>query len=99
MSVDARHHPEKIHPTAFVAPGAQVVGDVTLGAGSSIWYNAVIPAGMQVPPGSLVLGVPAKVIGQLKEERRGYLKYVVDRYRVLTQVHMVEQQRIQDMNA
>ena len=27
---------------AFVAPGAKVIGDVTIGASSSIWYNAVL---------------------------------------------------------
>src|SRR5690348_2578293 len=27
---------------AWVAPGATVVGDVTLGAGSSVWYGAVL---------------------------------------------------------
>ena len=31
-----------IHPSAFVARGAQVVGDVRLAAGCSIWYNAVL---------------------------------------------------------
>lgn len=42
VRIDAHRHPEKIHPSVFVAPGAQVVGDVTIGAGSSIWYNAVV---------------------------------------------------------
>ncbi|MFS4104233.1 gamma carbonic anhydrase family protein [Streptomyces sp. PD-S100-1] len=27
---------------AFVAPGATVIGDVTLGAGASVWYGAVV---------------------------------------------------------
>jgi carbonic anhydrase/acetyltransferase-like protein (isoleucine patch superfamily) len=27
---------------AWIAPGAQVIGDVMLGAGSSIWYNCVL---------------------------------------------------------
>ena len=27
---------------AFVAPGAMVIGDVTIGAGSSVWYGAVL---------------------------------------------------------
>lgn len=27
---------------AFVAPGAQVIGNVTLGAGASVWYNCVL---------------------------------------------------------
>lgn len=31
-----------IDPTAFVADGARVVGDVALGADASVWYNAVV---------------------------------------------------------
>ncbi len=32
----------RIHPSAFVAPGATVLGDVTLGEESSIWFGAVL---------------------------------------------------------
>ncbi|KKC27130.1 gamma carbonic anhydrase family protein [Sphingomonas sp. SRS2] len=32
----------KIDPDAFVAPGARVIGNVEIGAESSIWYNVVI---------------------------------------------------------
>jgi carbonic anhydrase/acetyltransferase-like protein (isoleucine patch superfamily) len=32
----------KIDDTAFVAPTAAVIGDVTLGAGSSVWYHCVL---------------------------------------------------------
>lgn len=32
----------RIHPTAFVAEGARILGDVTLGEGVGIWYNAVL---------------------------------------------------------
>ncbi|MEK7331306.1 MAG: DinB family protein [Candidatus Eisenbacteria bacterium] len=31
-----------LDPTAFIAPGAVVVGDVTLGAGASVWFNTVV---------------------------------------------------------
>lgn len=31
-----------VHPSAFIAPGAVVIGDVTLGEESSIWYNTVL---------------------------------------------------------
>ena len=34
----------KIHDTAFIAPGATIIGDVEIGAGSSIWYNCVVRA-------------------------------------------------------
>lgn len=33
-----------LDPTSFVATGARVVGGVTLGAGASVWYNAVLRA-------------------------------------------------------
>jgi len=35
-------HRLEVHPTAFVAPGAVVVGNVALGARSGIWFNAVL---------------------------------------------------------
>lgn len=31
-----------VHESAFIAPGAQVIGDVTLGPDSSVWYNCVL---------------------------------------------------------
>lgn len=33
-----------IHPTAFVAPGVALIGEVTVGEGSSIWYGCVLRA-------------------------------------------------------
>ncbi|MDX1972334.1 MAG: gamma carbonic anhydrase family protein [Candidatus Sumerlaeia bacterium] len=32
----------KIHPTAFIAPTAIIIGDVTVEEGASIWYGAVL---------------------------------------------------------
>lgn len=37
----------KIDPSVFVAPSGTVVGDVTIGAGSSIWFNAVVRGDFQ----------------------------------------------------
>lgn len=31
-----------IHETAFVAPGARIIGEVTIGAEASVWYNCVL---------------------------------------------------------
>src|SRR5881227_1392565 len=33
-----------VHPDAWIAPTATVVGDVTVEAGASIWYGAVVRA-------------------------------------------------------
>ncbi|HMN47707.1 MAG TPA: gamma carbonic anhydrase family protein [Ignavibacteriaceae bacterium] len=32
----------KIHPSVFLASGVKIIGDVEIGADSSIWYNVVI---------------------------------------------------------
>lgn len=34
----------KIHPTVFIADNAVIIGDVTIGAESSIWYGCVVRA-------------------------------------------------------
>lgn len=34
----------KVDPTAFIAPTAVLVGDVTVEAGASVWFNAVLRA-------------------------------------------------------
>ena len=31
-----------IHPTAFIAPNATILGDVTIGEDASVWYNTVL---------------------------------------------------------
>src|SRR5712691_609204 len=36
-----------VDPTAFVAPGAVMVGEVSLGAESSLWYGCVLRGDME----------------------------------------------------
>lgn len=38
----------QVDPTAFVAPGARIIGDVEIGAQASIWYNCVIRGDINV---------------------------------------------------
>jgi carbonic anhydrase/acetyltransferase-like protein (isoleucine patch superfamily) len=46
VAVPAREAVIHIHPTAFIAPGAVVLGNVTLGARASVWYGAVLRGDM-----------------------------------------------------
>ncbi|MCI0546782.1 MAG: gamma carbonic anhydrase family protein [Candidatus Rokubacteria bacterium] len=34
----------RVHPTAFIAPTAAIIGDVTVEANASVWYGAVVRA-------------------------------------------------------
>lgn len=56
----------RVHPTAFIAPTATVVGDVTIEENASIWYGAVlrgdlgpviVRAGANIQDGSVLHGV------------------------------------------
>jgi carbonic anhydrase/acetyltransferase-like protein (isoleucine patch superfamily) len=42
MLPEIRFRAELVDPTAFIARGAMVLGDVTLGAHSSVWFQAVL---------------------------------------------------------
>ncbi len=46
-----------IHPTAWTAPNASIVGDVTLGEESSVWYSAVLRGDIN----SIVIGPRSNV--------------------------------------
>jgi carbonic anhydrase/acetyltransferase-like protein (isoleucine patch superfamily) len=52
LELDTVSHPERIHPTAFIAQGAVVVGDVTLGAEVGVWFNATLRGDVE----SIVVG-------------------------------------------
>jgi len=47
----------QIHPSAFLAPTAAVMGDVTLEAESSVWYQAVLRADLA----PIVIGAQSNV--------------------------------------
>ncbi|MGW7052401.1 gamma carbonic anhydrase family protein [Streptomyces sp. NPDC054887] len=46
-----------IDPSAFAAPTSVVIGDVTLGAGASVWYHTVLRADC----GPIVLGADSNI--------------------------------------
>ncbi len=47
MIVSFNNKSPRIHPSVFVAPGAHIIGDVTIGAGSSVWFTAVLRGDIQ----------------------------------------------------
>jgi carbonic anhydrase/acetyltransferase-like protein (isoleucine patch superfamily) len=47
----------RVHPSAFVAPGARLIGAVEIGPEASIWYNCVLRADI----GRIVVGARSNV--------------------------------------
>jgi len=57
-----------VEDECLIGMGAILLNHVTVGKGSVIGAGAVIPEGMRVPPGSLVMGVPGRVVREVDEE-------------------------------
>lgn len=60
-----------VHPEAFIAPTATLIGDVTVEKGASVWYGAVLRAdictivvreGANIQDNSVVHGAPATTV-------------------------------------
>ena len=63
-------HGATVEDDCLIGMGATVLNGAVIGAGSLVAAQALVPQDMQVPPGSLVAGVPAKVKRQLTDEER-----------------------------
>ncbi len=46
MIIEYKGKRPSIHPNAFIAPNATIIGDVTIEEGASIWYGAVLRGDM-----------------------------------------------------
>lgn len=65
----------------LIGMNATVLNGARIGAGSVVGAGAVVPEGREFPPRSLILGLPAKQIGEVGEEQlqdiqRGAAEYV-----------------------
>ncbi|MEV5430777.1 gamma carbonic anhydrase family protein [Streptomyces sp. NPDC052701] len=63
-------HGATVEDDCLIGMGATVLNGAVVGAGSLVAAQALVPQGMRVPPGSLVAGVPAKVVRELTAEER-----------------------------
>ncbi|MCL7972783.1 MAG: gamma carbonic anhydrase family protein [marine benthic group bacterium] len=76
-----------VEDDCLIGMGAIVLSDAVIGAGSVIAAGAVVREGMRVPPGSLVVGVPGKVVRTVDDELRRRARATVDHYRELKEGH------------
>jgi carbonic anhydrase/acetyltransferase-like protein (isoleucine patch superfamily) len=76
-------HGATIEDDVLIAMGAILLNRVHVGTGSIIGAGAVCTEGMQIPPNSLVLGVPARVARETTDAERGRIRQTVDSYLAL----------------
>jgi gamma-carbonic anhydrase len=64
----------------LIGMGAVVLDGAVIGAQSIVGAKALVTQKMKVPPGSLVLGAPARVVRALSAEERAQLRWSAQHY-------------------
>jgi carbonic anhydrase/acetyltransferase-like protein (isoleucine patch superfamily) len=64
----------------LVGMGSAILDGAVIGEQSLVGAGAVVTPGTQIPPGSLVVGTPAKVARELSAEERTELRALAEKY-------------------
>ncbi|HEY5345488.1 MAG TPA: gamma carbonic anhydrase family protein [Verrucomicrobiae bacterium] len=73
-------HACKVSDEVLVGMGAVILDGAVIGKQSIIGAKALVTQGTIIPPGSLVLGAPAKVVRKLTKAERAGLKWWAQKY-------------------
>jgi len=73
-------HACEIGDEVLVGMGAIILDGAVIGSRSVIGAGALITGGTRIPPGSLVLGSPARVVRSLDAEEQGKVRYWAEKY-------------------
>jgi carbonic anhydrase/acetyltransferase-like protein (isoleucine patch superfamily) len=73
-------HGATIEDDVLIAMGAVLLNNVHVGTGSIVGAGAVCTEGMRIPPNSLVLGIPARIVRQTTDAERERIRTTVESY-------------------
>jgi carbonic anhydrase/acetyltransferase-like protein (isoleucine patch superfamily) len=66
---------------ALIGIGAVVLNGAVIGEGSLVGAKSLVPEGKEFPPGSLILGAPARVVRALTPEQQAMIAHGAAHYR------------------
>ena len=73
-------HACQVGDECLIGMGAVILDGAVIGKQSIIGAKALVTQGTKIPPGSLVLGAPGKVVRKLSAEERAGLKWWAQKY-------------------
>ena len=81
-------HGALIEDHVLIAIGAIVLTGAKIGAGSIIAANALVPENREIPPRSLVVGTPGKIIREVTDAEYGRICQTAEDYLMLARGHI-----------
>lgn len=73
-------HACTVKDECLIGMGATILDGAVVGEQSIVGANALVKQGMEIPPGSMVLGSPARIVRELSPEERSGLKHWAQKY-------------------
>jgi carbonic anhydrase/acetyltransferase-like protein (isoleucine patch superfamily) len=80
-------HACTVEDECLIGMGATILDGAVIGRGSIVGAHALVTGGVHIPPGSLVMGMPAKVVRALKPEEIAGIRVWADHYVALGPLH------------
>jgi len=80
-------HGATVGDDCLIGMGAILLNRVTVGSGAIVAAGAVCPEGMQIPAGTLAVGVPARVLRPTSDAERERIAHTVQAYVALQVEH------------
>jgi len=81
-------HGARVGSGSIIGMGATVLGQTRLGERCFVAAGAVVPPGLQVPDGMMVMGVPGKILRPVKEKEFEYIRWLADHYVEMAQKYV-----------
>ena len=89
-------HGCRIADNCLIGMSATIMNNARIGEFSIIGAGALIPEDTEIPPGSLVVGLPGKIIRETNAEERQKIKESAETYKELARQHQDFQQNNRD---
>ena len=80
-------HAATIAPRVLIGMQAVILSGVTIGEGSIIGAGALVPEGRPIPPRSLVLGTPGRVVREVTDAEYEAILHSAEHYAHLARAH------------
>ena len=81
-------HGKFVGAGTLIGMGSTLLSQTKVGRGCLIAAGAVVPPGLEVPDGMLVMGVPGKVVRPVKDEDLKYMRWLTEHYVELAQKYI-----------
>jgi carbonic anhydrase/acetyltransferase-like protein (isoleucine patch superfamily) len=82
-----------VEDECLIGMGATILDGAVIGRGSIIGAHALVTKYAQIPPGSLVMGMPGKVVRALQPAEIADLRTWADHYIALGPIHKMHEQK------